>query len=110
MDDELVTDTLFLALTRPALWYGIPLEAMLWIAMGSILTLLAAGNPIIALGLGGGMWGAARLITRHDYNQFRILFLFLRTKATAANKQLWRGSSYGPLPAALMKRKGFARV
>lgn len=108
MEDELPVDTLFLALTRPALWYGIPLEAMVWIGFGSILILLLFGNPIIALGVGGALWAVSRLITRHDYNQFRILMLYLRTKAAAPNKAIWGGSTYAPLPADLLKRKGFA--
>lgn len=110
MDDRLTTDTLFLALTRPALMAGIPLEAAMLIAVFATALLLAFGNPIIALTVGGALWGVSRLITRRDYNQFRIFSLFGRTKAAAPNRAIWQGSSYAPLPAGLMKRKGFGRV
>lgn len=106
----LVEDPLFLALTRPTLWFGIPVEATLSIGMISVFTLMALGNPIWALAIGAALLGAARLIVRSDYNMFRILFLFGRTKAGAPNKAVWGGASYSPLPVAGSRRKGFNRV
>lgn len=108
--DALEEDTLFLALTRPALMWGIPLDAALLIAVVAVALLLAFGNPIFALGVGAGLFGVSRLIVRRDPNQFRIFSMYGRTKAAAPNKHLWRGSSYAPLPSQIMKRKGFARV
>lgn len=106
----LVEDPLFLALTRPTLWLGVPVEATLAIGMISVFVLMGIGNPIWALAIGGALLGAARLIVRADYNMFKILFLFGRTKAPAPNKLIWGGSSYSPLPVAGVRRKGFDRV
>ena len=106
----LTEDPLFLALTRPTLWFGVPVEATMAIGMGSVFVLMVVGNPIWALAIGGALLMAARLIVRSDYNMFKILFLYGRTKAPAPNKPVWGGSSYSPLPVAGVKRKGFARV
>ncbi|SEK03757.1 type IV secretion system protein VirB3 [Sphingobium sp. AP50] len=108
--EYLTEDPLFLALTRPTLWFGVPVEATLLIGMASVFVLMVVGNPIWALAIGGALLGAARLIVRTDYNMFKIIFLFGRTKAPAPNKMLWGGSSYSPLPVAGVKRKGFCRV
>ena len=110
MDEDLAQDTLFLALTRPAMMWGLPLDAALMIAVVATALLLGLGNPIIALGVGVGLWFTGRLVVRRDYNQFRVFSLWGRTKMGAPNKAIWSGSSYAPLPAMLMKRKGFARV
>lgn len=108
--EYLTEDPLFLALTRPTLWFGVPVEATLLIGMASVFVLMVVGNPIWALAIGGALLGAARLIVRTDYNMFKIIFLFGRTKAPAPNKMLWGGSSYSPLPVAGVERKGFCRV
>lgn len=104
----LTEDPLFLALTRPTLWFGVPVEATMAIGLVSVMVLMVFGNPIWALAIGGSLLGAARLIVRSDYNMFRILFLYGRTKAGAPNKLVWGGSSYSPLPVIGIKRKGFA--
>jgi type IV secretion system protein VirB3 len=109
-DVYLAEDPLFLALTRPTLWLGVPVEATLVVGFASVLILMVFGNPIWALAIGGALLGAARLIVRADYNMFQILFLYGRTKAPAPNKALWGGSSYSPLPASGPKRRGFAHV
>lgn len=106
----LAEDPLFLALTRPTLWLGVPVEATMAIGFISVFALMGLGNPIWALALGGALLGAARLIVRTDYNMFRILFLFGRTKAGAPNKMIWGGASYSPLPVKGSRRKGFNRV
>ena len=86
LDERLREETLFLAVTRPTMWLGVPLEASLPIALA-----------------------VARLIVRHDANAFRLLWLWTMTKARSRNRAWWGGSSYSPLPVAGLKRKGFAR-
>ena len=102
-------DLLFLALTRPALWLGVPLEAALLIAIGSVFVLLVLSNPLYAMALAGSLLAAARLIVRTDYNMFRLIFLWGRTKGRARNREFWAGSTYSPLISQGVKRKGFAR-
>ena len=86
LDERLREETLFLAVTRPTMWLGVPLEASLPICLA-----------------------VARLIVRHDANAFRLLWLWTMTKARSRNRAWWGGSSYSPLPVAGLKRKGFAR-
>ena len=108
--EYLTEDPLFLALTRPTLWFGVPVEATMASGMISVAVLMVLGNPIWALAIGGALLATARLIVRSDYNMFKIIFLFGRTKAPAPNKMIWGGSSYSPLPVAGVQRKGFDRV
>lgn len=110
MDEErLAEDTLFVALTRPAMWLGVPLEgAMIILAVGALI-LLAFGDPFYGLAIGASLFLAARLIVRTDYNMFKILLVAVQTKARARNKRFWGGSSYTPLPLEGTKRKGFGR-
>src|SRR3546814_8908055 len=69
MDDEnLREETLFLAVTRPTMWLGVPIEASLPIALAACLTLIITGNPLYAFALAGAFLAIARLIVRHDAN------------------------------------------
>lgn len=108
-DERLREETLFLAVTRPTMWLGVPLEASLPIALAACLTLIVSGNPLYAGAIGGACLAMARLIVRHDANAFRLLWLWTMTKARSRNRAWWGGSSYSPLPVAGLKRKGFAR-
>ena len=109
LDERLREETLFLAVTRPTMWLGVPLEASLPIALAACLTLIVSGNPLYAGAIGGACLAVARLIGRHDADAFRLLWLWTMTKARSRNRAWWGGSSYSPLPVAGLKRKGFAR-
>ena len=106
-NEPLTQDMLFLGLTRPALWLGVPIEATLTIVTIAAMLLLLTGSPLYAIAIGGSLMFASRLIVRSDYNMFRLLSLWMKTKALARNKPLWGGSSYSPLYVAGPKRKGF---
>lgn len=108
-DEKLREEILFLAVTRPAMWLGVPLEASLPIALAACVTLILTGNPLYAVALGGAALAVARLVVRHDTNTFRLLLLWTLTKARCRNRAWWGGSSYSPLPVAAMKRRGFRR-
>jgi type IV secretion system protein VirB3 len=101
-DEKLREETLFLAVTRPTMWLGVP------IALAACLTLIITGNPLYALALAGAFLAIARLIVRHDANAFRLLWLWTMTKARCRNRGWWGGSSYSPLPIDGAKRRGFA--
>lgn len=97
MEDRLIEDTLFLACTRPATVAGAPMEAMgvnlivsasLFLAAHSLLYLLVA--PVLHL--------VFREICRHDPNAFRVLWMYLQTKARCRTRSYWGGSSSSPLP------------
>lgn len=100
---------LFLAVTRPALFAGIPIEAAVFVLLCSVITLIGTSNPVYGLVVAAVMFGLSRLIVRHDVNAFRLIFLWGRTKAANRNRLFWGGSSYTPLPLNGIKRKGFGR-
>ena len=112
MDDDrevMARNPLFLAVTRPALFAGIPIEAAVFVLLCSVITLIGTSNPVYGLVVAAVMFGLSRLIVRHDVNAFRLIFLWGRTKAANRNRVFWGGSSYTPLPLNGIKRKGFGR-
>jgi type IV secretion system protein VirB3 len=94
-------------MSRPAMWFGVPIEAALPIGIGSTLVLIITGNPVTAILLGGVFFMLARLVVRHDANAFRLLNLAVRTKWANRDRNWWGGSSYSPLPVKPLNRKGF---
>lgn len=112
MDDDrevMARNPLFLAVTRPALFAGIPIEAAVFVLLCSVITLIATSNPVYGLVVAAVMFGISRLVVRHDVNAFRLIFLWGRTKAANRNRVFWGGSSYTPLPLKGIKRRGFGR-
>ncbi len=101
--------TLFLAVTRPALWAGIPIEAAVLLLISSASVLIWSNSPLYAALIVAFGYSISRLIVRHDVNAFRLLFLWGRTKLGHRNRAFWGGSSYSPLPLAGLRRKGFGR-
>lgn len=112
MSDEteiLTKNVLFLAVTRPALWAGIPIEAAVLLLIGSASVLIWSNSPVYAALVVAFGYSISRLIVRHEVNAFRLLFLWGRTKAGNRNRAFWGGSSYTPLPLSGLRRKGFGR-
>src|SRR3546814_4046375 len=91
-------NTLFLAVTRPALFAGIPIEAAGVILLTSVITLIGTTNHVYGLVVAAVMFGISRLVVRHDVKPFRIIFLWGRTKPAHRHRVFWGGSSYRPLP------------
>ncbi len=110
VDTEILTkDPLFLAVTRPALWAGIPIEAAVLLLICSASVLIGTNSPVYAALVAIFGYSISRLVVRHDVNAFRLLFLWGRTKAGNRNQAFWGGSSYSPLKLTGMHRKGFGR-
>ena len=105
----LIKNTLFLAVTRPALWAGIPIEAAVLLLISSASVLIESNSPVYAALVVAFGYSISRLIVRHDVNAFRLLFRWARTKAGNRNRAFWGGSSYTPLPLDGSRRKGFGR-
>ena len=104
-----IRNPLFLAVTRPALWAGIPIEAAVLLLVASASVLIWTNSPVSAALVVAFGYSIARLVVRHDVNAFRLLFLWGRTKLGNRNRAFWGGSSYSPLPLAGTRRKGFGR-
>lgn len=90
-------DPLFLACTRPAMWRGVPLEAVALNGMATGIVFVLMANPFYLL-IGVVIHYATRVLIARDYNVFVTLRLWLATKGRARNQDTWGGASIGPLP------------
>ncbi len=87
---------LFVADTRPAMFFGVPHPA-------AVLIIAMFGESIIFVGPIYAFWVivpfiALRTLVRKDYNAPRALVLWLMTKAVAWESARWLGSSPSPFP------------
>ena len=97
------SDTCFIALTRPAMKWGVPLEGFL---VNLCVTFLfsawfnhLAPPPAWWIGIGVPVHFVMRYATSVDYNFFRVWRLFVETKGRSLATEEWGGSSLSPLPA-----------
>ena len=89
-------DALFLALTRPAVIFGIPVEAFAMCCGIGGLAMIAA-DSIFYLPIACPLLGICRLVVERDQSAFQILFRWLDTNARCRNRSIWGGSSTSPL-------------
>lgn len=92
-------DELFLAFTRPAMLWGVPVEALIVNGIVSAIIYMGGGS-LIYLGVGPIIHLVFREICKRDHNQFKVLFVWLQTKGKCRNARLWGGSSVSPLKLA----------
>ncbi len=95
--DHLTEDPLFLACTRPAMWRGVPLEAVAVNGMATTIVFVLMDNPAWLL-VGVVLHHALRVLVGRDAHLFGTLRLWADTKARARNTGLWGGSSVSPRP------------
>ncbi|NSX56793.1 type IV secretion system protein VirB3 [Parasulfitobacter algicola] len=95
-DETINEDKVFLALTRPAMFYGVPFEAALLCVLIAGLAMILTDN-IFFLSIFIPLFFVSKFIVKNDANAFRILFRFLETKAKCVNRSIWGGSSTSPL-------------
>ena len=94
---RITEDPLFLACTRPAMWRGVPVEAVGLNMMLTTIIFIVVGNPLW-MTTGVAIHYATRALVGRDYNIFTTLRVWADTKARARNVELWGGSSVSPLP------------
>lgn len=91
-------DTLFLALTRPPMKFGVPFEGFLANIFLSFFVGLWGNNPfywLVCILIHFPM----RVIASKDHNFFRVWRLCLITKAAGnVGSDLWGGSVLSPMP------------
>ena len=93
---KLNEDPLFLALTRPAMIFGIPMEAFA-LSCGAAGLAMISADSIFYLLLAVPLLVAARIIVERDQNAFQILFRWLDTSARCRNRAFWGGTTCSPL-------------
>lgn len=91
-------ETLWLAPTRPAMRWGVPLQGFLFNAMGSFIFGMVAGSPLY--------WAVfvvvhlpMRALAAWDSNVFRVLALWMETKGAGMGKGEFGASTLVPLGA-----------
>jgi type IV secretion system protein VirB3 len=101
--DERRKDTLFLACTRPAMFWGVPFEGFMLNFCMTFLLGLWLGSPAYWL-LGVAIHFPMRVLTSIDHNFFRVWRLWLETKGAAIGSDLWGGSALVALPSKPRRR------
>lgn len=89
-----IEDVCFLALTRPVMLLGVPVE-------GVGVTLVVSMLCFILLGIAYGLVGIPlhvlfRAIAWHDHNRFAVLRSWVEVRGIQLNRQYWGGSSCSP--------------
>jgi type IV secretion system protein VirB3 len=89
-----IEDVGFLALTRPVMLLGVPVE-------GVGITLVFSMLCFILLGIQYGLVGIPlhflfRAIAWHDHNRFAVLRSWIEVRGRQLNQQYWGGSSCSP--------------
>lgn len=103
MMEDLETDTLHLALTRPPMVMGLPhtVFAVLFIITGLIIPI--TGNPFYAF-ISAPLWVIAKALVARDYNAFNVYLKYLSTSFRSLDSSVWGGASITPFPIQLKKR------
>lgn len=89
------TDVLFVGATRPAMMFGVTLEAFILNGMGTSIIFLAIGNPLYLLGA-LPVHLLCYLICLNEPRKFKLLWLKFKCLADQRNHQLWKCNSYSP--------------
>lgn len=103
-DNLPVEDVLFVALTRPAMKWGVPYIGCQLNLVGSFIvgSWLGVGSGARILlyfaALGISIHLAMRVLAAKDYYRFRALLLWLDTKGRTAASRLYGAATYSPLP------------
>jgi type IV secretion system protein VirB3 len=104
-------DVLLIAMTRPATFMNIPLEAAGVIMVLGMVAFGATQNVFWGLFMAAPLYLASLAIVRYDMNAFRLLGLYMRTRfgpgTSRATHRIWRGSSFSPTAVFLARRRGF---
>ena len=106
--EKLAEDKVYLAMTRPSVFMGLPLEAILPIIMVCMVVWGIMHNPFFPLALFGALYFPARMIVHYDFNAFRLWGLWFQTVFLSRNRKFWGGGSYSPVRLGKgVKRKRF---
>ena len=97
-ESALVTDTLYVGLTRPAMKWGVSYAALLINVVVTMELFLVTQN-LLTLLLALPFHGLCMLACARDARYFELWVLWARTQGMShlANARFWRASSYAPL-------------
>ena len=104
---RLAEDRVYLALTRPAVFMGLPLDAFMPIVMVCMVVWGVLHNPFYPGLLFIALYLPARAIVYYDINSFRLWGLWFQTTFNCKNRKWWGGGTYSPVRLGGVKRKTF---
>ncbi len=107
MQRGLVTDTLFVGATRPAMRWGVTYSALLFNLVFTMEVFLV-GKNLLTLLVCLPIHGICMLLCARDTRFFDLILLWGRTRMAAAfgNLRFWKASSYSPLVLGLPDARG----
>lgn len=104
-------DALLIAMTRPATFMNIPLEAAGVIMVLGMIAFGATQNVFWGLITAAPLYLVSVAVVRYDMNAFRLVGLYMRTRfgpgTSRATRTLWGGNSFSPTAVFLARRRGF---
>lgn len=103
MGDRLEEATLYIAATRPALFFGVPLAIAGMFVMFAGFLIVIAQNPLYELII-APLWVGARFAVERDYNAANVIVIWLQTSARSVDGPLWGGASVSPNPIKVPTR------
>jgi type IV secretion system protein VirB3 len=89
-------DIVFVALTRPAMFWGTPIESFVFIPHFAFTAMIVGNNPLWAVVAGAFCFGLFRVLAAWDPHFARRIKLAARTKWSALNIGWFGGSSLSP--------------
>lgn len=105
-------ELIFKGATRPALLFGVPLQAAVPVAgLGILLSVYgfvffrAPSVALLVLTVAGAVWIWMLQITRRDDQRLRQVLLRLRLRHSPGSTGLWGCNSYGPGTLRGMKER-----
>ena len=109
-NDGLISDVLFVAVTRPPMRWGVTYAALLLNLVFTMEVFLVTKN-LLTLLIAAPIHGVCALLCARDARFFDLLLLWGRTRMAShfANHGFWRASSYSPLTLDLPNRVGRRR-
>lgn len=94
-EEDVLTDALFVGLTRPATMGGIPYMAFVIEFMATTLVFLAVGNPLYLL-LAAPIHGVLYLISSSNPRVFSELTVWMTVNSRCMNARFWGATSFSP--------------
>jgi type IV secretion system protein VirB3 len=95
MASPIMRHPVFLGLTRPPMFGGLPFTWWVALAMGTLVLFLASGT-LLAWAAALPLWLACRLGVRIEPRFFDLFAVALSRTPPTPNRALWGGDSYGP--------------
>lgn len=99
-------DPLFVALTRPAMKWGVTLEGLVLGGMAAAMIMIGTGNPFTLL-LYAPVHAVMYLMCLRDPRTFKLMMLWLNTNGKSIGTRYWGAATFSP---AVNTRKQKGRI